>query len=775
MKDFRLLAIRPLEGTRDKFKKNLQSQVIYKFYQDFKFVDKSGTEVLPGNNNLEINDIHVIIPQKISSAIYSSNDLKINISAIVGQNGSGKSSLIDFYNLILYYLASKYLGTMDPTDREILNDLRFLVHFIKEYYNEISKYQPADDVFIVDITRSTKDYSEEELLDLCKELAWILENRTALFFKSFTDSNQELDFSKELWRYYLEAAEIYGIKAEGSLHKIEFVYESLNRGFAVKIKEMLETFKKEKDFNLKLQQELNFQIFYQIEEQIYAIQKIGQDVAFDDKNMFYTILLNYSLHSMNSNSLGRWVYKLFHKNDGYQTPNVINPFRTNGNIDVNSELALSTDRLVFNIIDQYRTAEQAVILQKYNFSRFIFKLKKKNYYTVSELEFDYKDKKKFLDFVSQVPPPVTFNLGPHNILDYCTGYLIKKFRKISSTYMNHFYAHDDYSNMDFPEQVEAVEKWQAAKTKEFLQTSDSHVARKFNQTYNFLANYEYWKTELGFISDWDLENEVTLTQEELKLWIEKGEQKSGKKKMAANEVLVDLFPAIFDIDIEFEKNGEIIKLSDFSSGEQQYVFNINTILYHINNLKTVHPISDTYIKKYEYVNIILDEIELYYHPEFQKKLIKDLINEIKGLDSLGGLANFNVLFLTHSPFILSDVPNQNILRLEDGMPSFREFDQTFGANIHDLLANDFFLQGFMGEFAKEHIKDLIKDIDEIDDSELFEQTYLEFIDKINLIGEPVIRNSARSFLDKKFEQVIVLTKRREELEKELSIVNKKLQ
>ena len=300
------------------------------------------------------------------------------------------------------------------------------------------------------------------------------------------------------------------------------------------------------------------------------------------------------------------------------------------------------------------------------------------------------------------------------------------------------------------------------------------MARKFNQTYNFLVNYEFSLSKLSFLNNWDIQNEIHLTEDEIKQWINVTEEKLEFKEIGTNEMLSQLFPAIFDIDIEFENDSSVMKLSDFSSGEQQYIFNINTITYHINNLKTVEPIAGTLIKKYNYVNIILDEIELYYHPEYQKRLVKDLLDEIKNLDSLGDLKNFNILFLTHSPFILSDIPNQNILRLEEGEPSTREFEQTFGANIHDLLANDFFMQGFMGEFAKNYIKDLIDDIDKIPDNELLEDMYIKFLDKINLIGEPVIKNSAKSFLDKKFEEVIVLTTRRKELNRELLIVNKKL-
>jgi hypothetical protein len=73
------------------------------------------------------------------------------------------------------------------------------------------------------------------------------------------------------------------------------------------------------------------------------------------------------------------------------------------------------------------------------------------------------------------------------------------------------------------------------------------------------------------------------------------------------------------------------------------------------------------------------------------------------------IEGINILFLTHSPFILSDIPTQNILKLEDGNICTNDTtENTFGANIHDLLANDFFLKdGFMGEFAKSEINKVI--------------------------------------------------------------------
>lgn len=171
-------------------------------------------------------------------------------------------------------------------------------------------------------------------------------------------------------------------------------------------------------------------------------------------------------------------------------------------------------------------------------------------------------------------------------------------------------------------------------------------------------------------------------------------------------------PSLFDIELELnsiKEDESSTYYSMLSSGEQQLVQSVESILYHINNLESVHTDkSNTIVSKkvYKIVNIVLDEIELYFHPEYQRKFISHLIKRLSELGT-DKIKVFNILFATHSPFILSDIPSSNILRLKDGDPE-SDLNQTFGANIHDLLANDFFLEkGFMGEFAKEKIKSVI--------------------------------------------------------------------
>ena len=63
--------------------------------------------------------------------------------------------------------------------------------------------------------------------------------------------------------------------------------------------------------------------------------------------------------------------------------------------------------------------------------------------------------------------------------------------------------------------------------------------------------------------------------------------------------------------------------------------------------------------------LILDEIELYYHPELQQQFLSKLLFYIKDME-LSNITDINMCLLTHSPYILSDIPSNNILKLEDG-------------------------------------------------------------------------------------------------------------
>ncbi|GAL74637.1 predicted ATP-binding protein [Nonlabens ulvanivorans] len=166
-------------------------------------------------------------------------------------------------------------------------------------------------------------------------------------------------------------------------------------------------------------------------------------------------------------------------------------------------------------------------------------------------------------------------------------------------------------------------------------------------------------------------------------------------KLNPFELIDYAHPGFLNVDFELKAlNGELVKFGDLSSGEQQMIYNENTILYHLFNLQSVHQ--DENRIKYSNINLILDEVELYYHPEMQQNLVRSLVTSIENIRSKGekGIDSVNIILCTHSPFILSDIPKNNVLRLKEG-DVYEDLDlKSFGANFYDILSNDFFMQDF---------------------------------------------------------------------------------
>ena len=96
------------------------------------------------------------------------------------------------------------------------------------------------------------------------------------------------------------------------------------------------------------------------------------------EKLFYSIAVNYSIYGLNSRHLGSWITHLFHKNDSYQTPLVINPMRTEGNFDINREEYLSKYRLLSNSIIKYQpNKDDITIIDNIKLKKLIFKLDKR--------------------------------------------------------------------------------------------------------------------------------------------------------------------------------------------------------------------------------------------------------------------------------------------------------------------------------------------------------------------------------------------------------------
>lgn len=212
-------------------------------------------------------------------------------------------------------------------------------------------------------------------------------------------------------------------------------------------------------------------------------------------------------------------------------------------------------------------------------------------------------------------------------------------------------------------------------------------------------------------------------------------------------------PPFFDSSIKLnrDKDPATITLAQLSTGERQLIFSTAAIIYHLLNIKSVPSQRDRI--HYRNILVVLDEAELFYHPEYQRTYIKNLIDLILRLKLTRAL-NIHFLITTHSPFMLSDIPKQNILYIENGVSAGDKMISPFCANISDILSQNFFLSenGFIGEFAKDKVFELSAVLDNYSLKKYREQYNSETISLIiQSIGEPLIRNELwRKYLNSDF-------------------------
>ncbi|WP_144495534.1 AAA family ATPase [Bacillus thuringiensis] len=179
--------------------------------------------------------------------------------------------------------------------------------------------------------------------------------------------------------------------------------------------------------------------------------------------------------------------------------------------------------------------------------------------------------------------------------------------------------------------------------------------------------------------------------------------------------------------------------------------------------------------------ILIDEGELYFHPQWQKKFLKNILTFLEDLFSSFGTESIQVIIASNSPFIVSDLPSSHIIFLKKAnnsivvMNSLEEQHQTFAANIHSLLAHSFFLQdGLFGEFAKDKINCVIKLLLSGTEADIDENLpQIRYI--IKNLGEPILKNKIAGMLQER--QKIVpsdIEKRVLILEEELANLRKEI-
>lgn len=232
--------------------------------------------------------------------------------------------------------------------------------------------------------------------------------------------------------------------------------------------------------------------------------------------------------------------------------------------------------------------------------------------------------------------------------------------------------------------------------------------------------------------------------------------------MAIDENNIDKY--FFEIqNIAYTCNPLTFSWRDMSSGE-----------YAMLNLFSFFP-EESEIEN-DILLIAFDEGELHFHQSLQIKFINILKEFFKKMFPNKVI---QILLASHSPFIITDIPNCDVYLLNNNYSELlsKPTQKTFGANIQDILYNPFQLKkGMVGEYAKLKINSLFKEIKK----ESSKYSHDDLYRAVTIIGEPLIKNRLLKELSNKgskkhFEnnkEIEYLKQRIEELEGIINVDDK---
>lgn len=492
------------------------------------------------------------------------------------------------------------------------------------------------------------------------------------------------------------------------------------------------------------------------------------------KNVFFTLISNYSVqayvdedyqdditctidedgHVLEVPSEEAWIHYVFHKNDGYMAAININPFRDKGKLDMQREERLERQRMQFLLLHYHKKNREFIqgyklssIKYKFNWKKLYYKFTHSKVETLTEevqegeweeikakfrdaLEMDRSIAKSILHEV--VGTDVRLN---DDMLFYAYMYIVYKILSIACTYPS-YSQYEPIANIDnaFESGTHEQRVYALNLTKDVL-ADHSHITNKVYQASNFIK-----MVIAGFRSNvndgftWNDYDHHKINDE------------LNSSSAIENEIRC-LPPSFFDFKIYLSQNGQVgeLPIEHMSAGERQLYYILSTLIYHILNIKSV----DARRIHYRDLAIVLDEVELGFHPDFQRKFINFLIETFTRL-RLNTYLRFHFIITTHSPFMLSDVRKNNILYLEEGHKKDKvELMDPFGANINEILAQSFFLDdGFVGDFARHKILDLLNWLDvKKSNNSVWDIDKAQAV--VDSLGEPIIRDHLKHMVEHK--------------------------
>lgn len=225
------------------------------------------------------------------------------------------------------------------------------------------------------------------------------------------------------------------------------------------------------------------------------------------------------------------------------------------------------------------------------------------------------------------------------------------------------------------------------------------------------------------------------------------------------------------------------RFTGFSSGEMSLIkqfASLNTMLKAEKSIKNLV--------------LVLDEYELHLHPEWSRRYLNNFLQYLQSYSD----RRFQIVMSTHSPYLISDLPTQNIMKLisYDDKRSIESAKYGFASNYYDIMSDNFFLDDTIGEFAKQKINGCIQavncisdDLDKLANDELilddglplFIEDSLKIIEEqnkiIDLVGDKFIKKQLQQLSDSVKQRLLVHSDdsvRKQQLEQDIAELEERI-
>lgn len=660
----------------------------------------------------------------------------ISVHAIVGRNGSGKSALLE----LLFRMVNNFGAVMCmDADRNAAENVAYVVGIYAdlEYTKTVNELNEALE------TRCIVHHGKLRIRDKAMWLEW----DGSVFW--LTDCNDFLMYQDNIpYR------------------------EEINKAFDIQVQQENEPLKSR-------QQRLADKFFYTIATNYsmlgFQSSEFENEESLEYKNVY--VALDDDLGNAPDRGIKMWVKtrnwmnRLFHKNDGYLCPIVLNPYRNVGNINMDNEAELTSDRLsalllhddgiLRGMLDNYRfdcieyTLDTS--LYRHFTPRYAKDTEGKTYNSLADggcLRLFRKVIGNDNSYASVILERLKVDWADEmdDIEMTARMYLVYKVLNIAMKYPS-YCQYRKLGNVDNTfECCDDLDVNLLKMLADEVKNHHSHIEQKVHQVLFFIEACDRiddvdlgWMKQTFSYADYMCRMNLCL------------------QNVSLEQHMLFMPPSIFHQEVflkRLERKGRSnvtgrwvchLPLKRLSSGEKQFLYQISTLVYHLMNLTSV---SEENVK-YHDVNIVLDEIEVCFHPEYQQGFLSNLLAVLDNGLGLNAEFGIHIWLTTHSPFLLSDFVQKNITYLENGRwlkeaeLKKREMVNTFLANVNDILYHSFFLtRGFSGLYAKKKVLSLLDFLNGNND-EWDKETAKVMIDNV---GERLIKRMLTDLYQKKYEE-----------------------